>query len=365
MKKLLLTYFIFLLLMFLYKGFFSNKQQLRPESLKYGHHQRILNKLPQDQKKYFNLLVAFTVGDTSGLKNLKSGYKKLGLVHLFTPSGFHFQAILYLFSFSLLKRWKKLLLLFSVLIFFLPGFEALKRIVALKNVELHPKWTPTILKNRYVLFLVIFALFFLLGDFARNPLSFSFSFLFLGVIYAQEEMTIRSWILVFWGLFFAQLLVQIFFPMNISLSSFFIGYLLGILFNILFPMMIVFYLLIISGVLTKALMIYVLFPVKFFHLLVLQGTKIQFTLHSFSGTFVIVFLITGLVLQVLPFSKFSLKLKFLFFITLLFSQSINQKVRKPKTLRYPSAMNFSNYPTIKKTSEVKSDNSSTKDEQKG
>ena len=334
MKKLLFTYLVFICLMLVYQEFLANKQQLRSPTLTYNYHQRILKKVPHDQKKYFNLLSAFTVGDTARLKNLKSGYKKLGLVHLFTPSGFHFQAILFLFSFPILRRWKKSLLLISAMIFFLPGFEALKRIVLMKNLELYPKYLPAFLKKRYSLFLTVFLFFFLIGDFFSNPLSFAFSFLFLGVIYAQEEITLKSWILAFWGLFLAQLIVQIFFPMNVSLGSFFLGYILGIFFNFLFPFMIIFYFLLIGGWQAKAFITVALYPVKFFHLLVLKCTTINLNLSSFSGTLIILILLTGLIFKVLPVQKFQLKMKMLFLSALLFSNSINLKMKKPKTPPY-------------------------------
>lgn len=361
MKKLFFTYLTFLCLMLLYQGFLANKQQLRSSSISYTYHERILKKLPDDQKKYFNLLAAFTVGDTSRLKNIKTAYKKLGLVHLFTPSGFHFQAILFLFSFSLLRRWKKSVLILSALIFFLPGFEALKRIVLIKNLELYPKKLPHLLKDRYTLFLAVFTLFFFLGDFFRNPLSFAFSFLFLGVIYAQEDLSIKSWVLTFWGLFFAQLLVQIFFPMNISLGSFFIGYLLGMLFNLLFPFMIIFYLLIISGLFSTSLTIMALWPVKFFHSIVLICSKWHLSFSSFNGTLIILLLLTGLVFQILPMAKFKRKMKILFFLSLLFSNSINLKTKKPRALPRLSEENSLDYQATKKTSVVKSDNFSTTD----
>lgn len=361
MKKLLFTYFVFLCLMLIYQEVLANKQPLRSPTLTYDYHQRILKKVPDDQKKYFNLLTAFTVGDTARLKNLKTGYKKLGLVHLFTPSGFHFQAILFLFSLSLLRRWKKSVLVVSTMIFFLPGFEALKRIVLMKNLELYPQYLPSFLKNRHTLFLIVFFFFFLIGDYFRNPLSFAFSFLFLGVIYAQEEMTFKSWILTFWGLFLGQLLVQMFFPMNINLGSFFLGYLLGIFFNLLFPIMIIFYLLIISGWLTKSLIVFALTPVKIFHLMVLQCTKINLNLSSLNGTIVILILLTGLIFQLLPMKKFQVKMKVLFFAALLFSNSINIKTKKPRALPRLYEESSSDYQAIKKTSEVKSDNASTKD----
>jgi hypothetical protein len=114
-------------------------------------------------------------------KWIKSQYKSLGLNHLFTPSGFHLSATLLPFMkicrTSTSQIW--LLLITGIAIFTLPGLGALKRMVL---VKLGQK-----LSNQKMGFVVALVLDILFGSFVNSPLSFCYSFLFLGIIYSGKS----------------------------------------------------------------------------------------------------------------------------------------------------------------------------------
>ncbi len=128
---------------------------------------------------------------------IKDQYKSLGLNHLFTPSGFHLSAVMMPFM-KLMKSkvWQFwVLLLVGMGIFTMEGQGALKRMVLIKlNQNLLGQ------KTGFVVALLMDMLF---GSFADSPLSFCYSFLFLGIIYSG------SGILFLW-FFFAQSLIAYF-----------------------------------------------------------------------------------------------------------------------------------------------------------
>lgn len=320
MKRLLTLYFIFVLLMLAWsylptykRGVISNKKDfiLRPS------HERILKRLPGNQKKYFNVTAAFVVGDEKkGQSKIKSPYKSLGLLHLFTPSGFHLQALLLCFSFLGFKKHKRKFLFSFLFLFLLPDFIALKRIVVLKIAESYQthfkKWIP----ETYYLFFIVFFLFFLAGDYSQNPLSFSLSFLFLGTIYALKENPKLTFIHYFFAFFIAQILVQFFLPQEITLGHFLIGFFLGMFFNILFPFMILGYLfLFLSEYFSKKLMSVLLLPTKFFHELCVYFANTQFSMTNFHGAILLTAILLLGVRHFLPrhFSKLAIIICLTFF----------------------------------------------------
>lgn len=132
-------------------------------------------------------------------KWMKERYKLLGLNHLFTPSGFHLSAVLYpLMKFiKSLKIQLSLLILLGSLLLFLPGQGALKRMILIKS---HQKILGT--KIGFILALFMDVLF---GTFQNGALSFTYSFLFLGIIYSGLEGAG----LVFW-FFIAQMTLAYF-----------------------------------------------------------------------------------------------------------------------------------------------------------
>lgn len=136
---------------------------------------------------------------------MKERYRLLGLKHLFTPSGFHLSAVLSPFL-KLTKSVKihlALLTLIGLMLLWVPGQGALKRMVLIKG---HQKLLGT--KTGFVMALLLDMLW---GSFQSGALSFSYSFLFLGIIYSGA----RGVGLIFW-FFIAQLILAYFQSVAIS-----------------------------------------------------------------------------------------------------------------------------------------------------
>lgn len=111
-------------------------------------------------------------------KWMKERYQDLGLSHLFTPSGFHISAVLLPFM-KILKHQRHqfyLLIILSFGAYFLPGMAALKRMLLIK--------TNQKMFGFHAGFVFALLLDILFGSFQTGALSFTYSFLFIGIIYA-------------------------------------------------------------------------------------------------------------------------------------------------------------------------------------
>ena len=130
-------------------------------------------------------------------KWIKNQYKSLGLNHLFTPSGFHLSAVMMPFM-KLIKSksWQLwILIIVGLGIFSMDGQGALKRMVLIKlNQNIWGKKTG---------FIVALLMDMLFGSFTDSPLSFCYSFLFLGIIYSGSGF-------LFLWFFFAQSMIAYF-----------------------------------------------------------------------------------------------------------------------------------------------------------
>ena len=163
---------------------------------------------------------ALLTGDKGKLsRKTKRAFRSLFLLHFLTPSGLHLGLIV-----SLLCLFSRKLLWATPLIFLLEGFYAAKRVLVLYYLR-------AFRFDRRFIFFTFFALDFHFGSFAKNPLSFSLSFLFLGIIYTAEDYT--SLFFPFLG---AQLLVSFFFGQDFSLVGFTLGFLLSPVLAATFPL---------------------------------------------------------------------------------------------------------------------------------
>lgn len=109
---------------------------------------------------------------------MKERYQTLGLNHIFTPSGFHLSAVLFPFL-KVLKNSRQqlvVLLIIGIGLFFLPGLGALKRMLVIKA---HQN-----LLGLHLGFILAMLLDLFFGTFQNSALSFTYSFLFLGIIYS-------------------------------------------------------------------------------------------------------------------------------------------------------------------------------------
>ena len=180
------------------------------------------------------LKTAFLCGSKTGLKkNTKLAYKNLNLYHLFTPSGIHL-GIFYMLNFPILnwmgKKSKKLTLFYKVLLsiwpWFLNGFYSLKRIGGMHLTKLAPLHLSA--KQTFFIFF-IFDFFF--GTYKQSPLSWTFSFLFLGIVFHCYKKSFLSFSLY---LFSGQLLAAIFSYQKIYPLSFLPSFIITAIFTPVF-----------------------------------------------------------------------------------------------------------------------------------
>ena len=132
-------------------------------------------------------------------KQIRKSFSDLGLNHLFTPSGFHLSALFTPMKKILRSTRSQLIFIVSLalLLLWVPGMSALKRMSWIKGLQI-PLGT-------HLGFLAALTLDVLFGSFQNGALSFSYSFLFLGIIYSG----LRGVGLVIW-FYFAQVLIAYF-----------------------------------------------------------------------------------------------------------------------------------------------------------
>lgn len=141
-----------------------------------------MKRVSKEEGPLLRLWESILTGRAAPLSKItKEKYADLGLNHIFTPSGFHLSAILSPLMKVIKHRPAQLMLLLSlgILLFFLPGLMALKRMLMIKCFQ-H-------LSNLHWGFIGAMILDLLLGSFQGSALSFTYSFLFLGIIYSGAE----------------------------------------------------------------------------------------------------------------------------------------------------------------------------------
>jgi hypothetical protein len=183
--------------------------------------------LTESQLEALELWESMLTGRSAPLsKMLKDKYKKLGLNHLFTPSGFHLSAVMLPFTKLIQnKKWQLLfILIIGLAIFALPGMGALKRMVLVKANQ-------NILGQRSG-FILALCLDILFGSFSNSPLSFCYSFLFLGIIYSGVNF-------LFLWFFFGQCLIAFFNGLLISPLIIILSPLLNFFFALAMPLLFV------------------------------------------------------------------------------------------------------------------------------
>ena len=157
-------------------------------------------------------------------KETKKKYQKLGLLHLFTPSGFHLSAMLFPLMSVIYSQRIRLFTLLSIgaSLIFVPGFSALKRMLTIKvGQNLFGQ------KTGFIFGIVSDMLF---GSFQRSALSFSYSFLFLGIIYSK----VRGLGLIIW-FFIGQLIITYFQGGEISFLLIFLSPFINFLYGLILP----------------------------------------------------------------------------------------------------------------------------------
>lgn len=148
--------------------------------------------VPQNKLHLLELWESMLTGRVAPLDRwMRKEYKTLALAHVFTPSGFHLTALLWPFLLLLKKRRQKLGLLsvIGILLSLIPGQSALKRMTSIK---INQQFFGTKSGFLFALFLDV-----LFGSFTDSPLGFTYSFLFLGIIYSGARgITLIVWFYV-------------------------------------------------------------------------------------------------------------------------------------------------------------------------
>lgn len=188
-------------------------------------------------KRATGMLVALVLGEKRYLnRKFKNKLKLMALNHLVTPSGLHLTS-LFLLVFPLFQLFKKKkrfieILLVGILTFFI---YQLPELYSLKRVTLY-RLTSLIIKpmgfSSFSSFLLVFGLDFFFGTYQYSPLSFSLSYLFLGLILSSlKEVKIKIPLL----LSLAQIIIAYLFdrptyPISLVLNS-----LISLLFGFYYP----------------------------------------------------------------------------------------------------------------------------------
>lgn len=221
--------FIFLALIKAHEVASLNPYFKAERTLKLKNFEEARSKVSKEDLDLLELWESILTGRSAPISRImKEKYKQLGLNHIFTPSGFHLSAVLYPFM-KFIKSSQHQLVFLGILsgaLFFLPGFSALKRMVLIKiNQKLF---------NQKAGFISALLLDMFFGTFQNSPLSFTYSFLFIGIIYSG----LRGLGLIVW-FFFAQMMIAYFQGNDISLLLLIFSPLLNLLFTLFMPVLFV------------------------------------------------------------------------------------------------------------------------------
>ena len=244
MGKLAFVYLCsFLMLCFYHKGHALRKPFVPQKRKPVSHRHKEMRQIVKPTH-LVNLLIAYNTGSKKKLnRKMKKAHKTLHLIHLFTPSGIHLSA-LYLSLwplFSLARKKGSILyntLWFGTALFpfILSGLYSIKRMALLRILwRLNRKFKYR--RNFFHLFLLTFFLDFIVGNFKYSPLSFIYSFLFLGIIAASSLSGKRA----IYALFGGQIIVGFFDLKAMAYSGFLFGFILTGIFSIFFPIFFLFY----------------------------------------------------------------------------------------------------------------------------
>ena len=165
---------------------FSKKRSSTPAVIK-AKYQALKN--ASYSKRAKGLYYALMTGDKRNLdKGTREQFKKMGLMHLLTPSGLHLSSLIVIIKLVPL-HWQLLFLGFICLGFLLiEDYYAIKRVIIFKIITLvlqklfHGKTNNHKGNHNKWAFLLTFLVDMLIGNFHQSPLSYIYSFLFWGTI---------------------------------------------------------------------------------------------------------------------------------------------------------------------------------------
>ena len=181
---------------------------------------------------------AYILGEKFHLNSReKRAHKKLHLIHLFSPSGMHLSALLFLPSLFLRKRKKIFLLLlafvFGAALFFDLPHSFRRMCLVLGAIKITQRFNFFVVALAFLLDLVL-GLFW--EGFWSKPLSWFMSFLFMGTLTLQLHGGKRSLYMAFLG---GQAVVGLCFEQAVYPVGMALGWLVTALFPCFFPLLLV------------------------------------------------------------------------------------------------------------------------------
>lgn len=223
----------------------EGRQKIRPATKRIpdfliSYRQKIRDRF--DRPENAAILFSFITGDKNGISPYtKNAFKKDNLSFLLSPSGIHLSGILLFIGFFLKriksKRLKRLSnIAFLSIAFFLPSFDAIKRLSILR-IFFQFKFLSKLKLSVEHIFMLTFFISILIGGFSRSPLGFIYSFIFLGTFFSLRNF---SKIILILGLFSTHLILALFMGEKVSLISIPVGLLLSFLFTFIFPVLLLF-----------------------------------------------------------------------------------------------------------------------------
>jgi len=186
-------------------------------------------------KKIARYMVGFNLGFLR--KRGTEQNKNLNLLHLFTPSGIHLSSFLMFFFFFRKLRKSKHFFYFVLSVAFasIEGFYSIKRILLMLVLSSTLGIYLKIKLNFRHLFFIAFGIdFFISLTYLQSPLSFVFSFLFLGSLLTVEE---SKWFRIPLVFLCAQLLVCTIQQQTFYLLTPWLGTFLTFTFSFIFPIL--------------------------------------------------------------------------------------------------------------------------------
>jgi hypothetical protein len=181
------------------------------------------NKLAPIQKAYL-------LGDKSELtKKQINTHKNLGIMHFMTPSGLHLSSLLFIITLLIRKKsinfWVSLTLLFLLNDF--THLDSFKRMCFFTILRKNPLYALGNKKS----FLLTFSFYFIKGQYIENPLSYSLSFLFLGILIFSKDRKE-----MFYSILLVQMMITIYFNNGYYLLGSIYGLVLTLSSFIIFPL---------------------------------------------------------------------------------------------------------------------------------
>ena len=210
-----------------------------PEFLK-NYHRTIKNHF--EKRELANVLFGFLTGNKNGISPYtRKAFKKTNLSFLFSPSGIHLAGFLLFLNFFIKKINSKKLRHFTKGLvtssaFLLGGFDSMKRLSMMRLFN-QIKFLAKLKITSEKIFYFTFCISFLLGHFHKNPLSFIFSFAFIGTFLSLKDYSKLTLIL---GLYSTQLILALFMGDKVSLLAIPIGLFGSFVFSFLFPVILLF-----------------------------------------------------------------------------------------------------------------------------